>query len=297
MMYVTAEEIKMEMPDTIALTTTTYDPVLRRMAEQATDWVDRMCRRTFWPRQRTVLLSTLLLGADELWIPDCLSITSVSVSDDDGQTYADLVPTDYLRYGGRRMELNETPYRKLVMSVNGDYGLWYAGENAAKVIGLFGWHDDYASAWETLSQTVANDPKLSTTDTLLLVANADAKDVFGLPLIQVGQVLRLVATGGAQEMVEAAHIDYVGNKVLIKRARLGTAAIEAMKGSAIEVYRPTDVVRRVASIQAMRWFKRAQQGWADAGGGPQVGQLIYAQRLDPDIVSIMGDAGLRRVVV
>lgn len=47
--------------------------------------------------------------------------------------------------------------------------------------------------------------------------------------------------------------------------------------------------------QAVRWFKRAQQGFADTGAIIDLGQLTYTQRIDPDIVTMLYDAGYKRV--
>jgi hypothetical protein len=43
------------------------------------------------------------------------------------------------------------------------------------------------------------------------------------------------------------------------------------------------VIARIAKIQVQRWYKRAQQGWQDAGASIELGQLMYTQELDPDI--------------
>jgi len=46
-------------------------------------------------------------------------------------------------------------------------------------------------------------------------------------------------------------------------------------------------VRRAARIQVARWYKRAQQGWQDAGASMELGQLMYAQELDPDVKTVL----------
>lgn len=44
-----------------------------------------------------------------------------------------------------------------------------------------------------------------------------------------------------------------------------------------------NVVRQACLVQAARWFKRGQSGWADAVGSPDLGQLFYRKPLDPAI--------------
>lgn len=57
------------------------------------------------------------------------------------------------------------------------------------------------------------------------------------------------------------------------------------------------VVYQATLVQTVRWFKRAQQGFQDTGALIDLGQLTYTQRLDPDVVTLLYDAGLKRAVV
>lgn len=45
---------------------------------------------------------------------------------------------------------------------------------------------------------------------------------------------------------------------------------------------PTDV-KQATIIQTVRWFKRGQQAFRDVGAIMELGQLTYAQAIDPDI--------------
>ena len=60
---------------------------------------------------------------------------------------------------------------------------------------------------------------------------------------------------------------------------------------------PPEVVKQAVIIQAVRWFKRGQQAFQDVSGQVELGQLTYAKKIDPDIVAMLYDAGLRRVTV
>jgi len=59
---------------------------------------------------------------------------------------------------------------------------------------------------------------------------------------------------------------------------------------------PPALIERACRIQVARWFKRAMQGWADAGGQAEMGILRYVQRLDPDVEVILERAEPRRVI-
>ncbi len=58
-----------------------------------------------------------------------------------------------------------------------------------------------------------------------------------------------------------------------------------------------DMIVQATVTQAVRWFKRAQQAFADTGAIVELGQLRYTQRLDPDVVMVLSDAGYRRVTI
>lgn len=60
---------------------------------------------------------------------------------------------------------------------------------------------------------------------------------------------------------------------------------------------PPEIVEQAVIIQSVRWFKRGQQGFQDVGGQAELGEIRYAQRLDPDIATMLFEAGLRRVTV
>lgn len=56
---------------------------------------------------------------------------------------------------------------------------------------------------------------------------------------------------------------------------------------------PPYVVKQAVIIQSIRWLRRAQQLYADAGMSA-AGTLTYAQRLDPDVETLIKDSGLMR---
>lgn len=49
---------------------------------------------------------------------------------------------------------------------------------------------------------------------------------------------------------------------------------------------PDDVLQAVIA-QVARWFKRSQQGFADAGATPDISTLKFVKKLDPDVALIM----------
>lgn len=56
-------------------------------------------------------------------------------------------------------------------------------------------------------------------------------------------------------------------------------------------------IKEAAIIQAVRWFKRGQQAFADVGAVEALGQLKYVQRLDPDVAGILEGAKFGRMTI
>lgn len=46
-------------------------------------------------------------------------------------------------------------------------------------------------------------------------------------------------------------------------------------------------INRACKIQVQRWFKRAQQGWADSSTNTDLAQIQFRQSLDPDVKVIL----------
>lgn len=289
--YATATEIKAAFHDGGVEDSIAYDANLRRLSERASRMIDRLTGRTFWPEKATRYPHSA--GGVSLHLEDdLLEITTVSMSSDGGVSYTDLATSDYFAIGGDSLRYDATPYHRLDMNTNsdGEYGTWYTGQRAVKVAGLWGWHDDYAHAWEDSQDTTEN-ASLAAAGVSVTVNAADGPDLWGAtPRFQAGQLIKV----GSEQM----QITAVGATTLsVIRAMHGTTAAIHAQNTAIYIYRAPDLVRQATITQAARWFKRGMQGYQDASMSPDLGTLRYAQKLDPDIEAMLYDAGLRRVVV
>ena len=128
--YATFDELKDALGDALGTSTTSYDVPMRVLAERASRALDRLTGRQFWPETLTRYPDGS--GEAELWIPECLALTTVSMSSDDGANYTALLATDYVPYGGPLLEYNRTPYLRLDMYVNGTYSYWYTGQQIGR---------------------------------------------------------------------------------------------------------------------------------------------------------------------
>jgi len=58
-----------------------------------------------------------------------------------------------------------------------------------------------------------------------------------------------------------------------------------------------DDIKEATIMQAVRWYKRLQSGMSDAVGSPDLGQIMYRQKIDPDVALILSAGGHRRQTV
>jgi len=292
--YATVEAIKDALADSVGSSTTKYDNELRRCANQASRLIDRLTGRTFWPDYATRYPPSD--GGASLYVDgDLLEVDSVSMSSDDGLTYTELETTDYLSIGGPRLRYDATPIYRLDINQNtdSDYSYWYTGQQSIKLVGWWGWHDDYANCWENSQDTVENDP-LTAAGTSITVNDADGADLWGLtPRFQAGQLLKIESEFIMVTAVTAAST----NTLTVIRGQCGTTAAAHVVNKAIYIYRPPEIVKEAVIASAVRAFKRAQAAYQDAGGFVELGQLMYVKEIAPEVKAVLYDAGLRRVTV
>ena len=292
--YATYDEIKDALADSIGSSTTKYDAELRRCANQASRLIDRLTGRTFWPQYATRYPHSE--GSESLHVDgDLLEVYTVSMSDDYGISYTALATTDYYSIGGRQLRYDETPIYRLDINQNtdSDYSYWYTGQKSIKLIGWWGWHDDYAHAWESSLDTV-EDAALTAVATTVTVNDADGADLWGLtPRFQAGQLIRVESEYMLITVVTAS----TTNTLTVLRGQCGTTAATHAADTAIYIYQPPEIVKESVIAMAVRAFKRAQAAYQDVGGVVELGTLMYVKELAPEVKAVLFDAGLRRVTV
>ena len=288
--YATYEEVKDAMPDSFG-TTDQYEAAFRRVLTQSSRLIDRFTGRTFWPQYATRY--PVSVGSAELYVDGALlEVDSISMSSDDGSTFTDLETTDYYSVGGNDLLYDATPIYRFDMSLNGDYTYWYTGQRSVKAVGWWGWHDDYANAWQASQDTVEDDP-LTAAATTITVNDADGVDLWGVtPRFQMGQLLKIES-----EYVLVTAVNTTSNELTVIRAQAGTTAAAHAQNTTIYVYRPAEIIKEAVLSMAVRAFQRAQGAYQDAGGIEELGQLVYVREISPEVKAVLVDAGLRRVTV
>lgn len=282
-LYATLTQLK----TALAITAVTDDAFLTGCLRNASRLIDSATGRVYFPEYAIQYLDGS--GSDRLWLPKpLLDVVEVALSPDLGATYTTLATSDYRRSNGKRW--NVTPYQLLVLNPNGSYGAWYKGDETVRVTGTWGWRPDYAGAWEDTADTV-QDVALSSGATQITVTSASGTDSLGLaPRFAVGNLIKIES-----EICEVTATS--STKLTVTRGQNGTTAASHATGKAIYRWRPFEVVEQAALTQAARFYKRAQQAYADAGANMELGRLVFAKRLDPDVEVILLEAGLKRLTV
>jgi hypothetical protein len=101
------------------------------------------------------------------------------------------------------------------------------------VTGKWGWHDRWAEAWRSSSDTVQNNP-LSSGATTITVADADGTDAENeSPRFQVGHLLKI-----ENEYLRVLAVNTATNVLTVLRGVNGTTAASHSQNTAISVYQP-----------------------------------------------------------
>lgn len=272
-LYATPTEIKAAAPGIIQSGITTYDSALLQMANRISRLIDRFCGRVFFPTIETRYLS----GDDteELWIPDIITVTTVSYSDDSGANYTALVDGTDFHATVAGDHFGKRSYSRLEAHPSGDLLTWPSGYRSIKVVGVWAYADNRDEAWEDSLGT--SGATLGTTGTALTFASTVAgADQWGVtPRLQPGHLIKLDS-----EFLELTAAS--GTSGTVVRARNGSTAALHGTGAVAYVWRPPDPVKQAAIIQATRQLERGLQGFGDARATAEIGDLVFVKGLDPE---------------
>ena len=275
-LYATPTELKATVPDGIRSSVTKYDALMLSLLSEVSRWIDRECKRTFYPELRTRYFNGS--GRCEMWVPDLISITSISYSDDDGATYTALTTDDYIATVAG--DYNSTKsYTYLIISRNSTtLSYWPTGQRSIKIVGVWGYADDRDNVWQSTGDTVQNNP-LASGGTSLTVSDVDGLDIYGaLARFQGGQVLKIES----EYLETGLTINTSSNTINITRGTNGSTAAAHVQNTAISVWRAPEPVRDACIIQAVRQMERGFQGFGDGRATPETGGMFWFKSLDPE---------------
>ena len=87
----------------------------------------------------------------------------------------------------------------------------------------------------------------------------------------------------SSEPITRVIVDHNGDKMNWTRFK------KAVKITGIFGYSSTvpDLIKMAATAQVIRWYMKAKQAWQDGSANPEMGMMVYAKRLDPDIKEML----------
>ena len=273
-LYITPYEIKSDAPDMIQSGVTRYDDPLFRRCVDVSRAIDQRCKRFFYPLRATRYFSGSGYGV--LWVPDLVSVETISVSYDQGATYEDLAEDDFYLAVAEEFD-RLCSFNTIILNMAGSLAGFPEGQRSVRIVGVWGYADDREGCWEESGLTLA--AEMSAGAGVFEVADAGAADRFGLgTALQVGRLIRV----GAEYMVVTG-VDLEEDTVSVIGGRNGTAEAAHEAGAAITLWRPPFNVVGAARITVIRDLLRAQQGYADARGAMELGgEMRWTGRWDPE---------------
>ncbi len=237
--YATIADVK----NSLGISGTSDDTMVRKMLESASREIDRYCNRTFIVSSAAKVFD----GALSLDIPDLLSITTLKTDEDGDYDYDNLFAvTDYILYGvGLEDTLNTFPKIRIEIDPNGDYSSFAAGyKKGVQIIGLWGYGNGISLTPYIIDTTIAE----------ALDASETGIDVTSVTNLSAGQVILIES--------EQVYIYSISATTLtVERGVNGTTAATHDTGKSIYIYQyPSDVRQTCIELASYFYQNRTRQG-------------------------------------
>ena len=237
--YCTIADIK----GVLGVTSTTDDTVMRKQAEAASRAIDNYCNRRFYVTSETKTFD----GANTLWLPDLLSITTLKTDEGNDGTFENTyATTDYIKYGGGLEDsLNKLPYTRLEINPSGNYASFASGYKVGvQIVGVWGYGDGISATPYITDTTITED----------LTAGESAIDVTSVTNLSAGNTI-LIGT-------EQYYIYSIATLTLtVEPGVNGTTQATHSSGATIYIYQyPADIRQACIDLSVALYQNRAKQG-------------------------------------
>jgi len=317
-LYVTVDQLKESAPDALRSSNTDYDEIFYKLAGILSRWVDNTIQRAIFPIVETRFFSLDRSGRpfhrehhaaglhhghglsggfghdighglghhtddDLLWIDDLIEEGTISISEDDGQTFTALTSSDFIAMQGFDFNFPGS-FNLLKVDVNSTVlSTWPRGQKAIRVAdATWGFTEDRTFFFEDTLDTVQDNP-LSSSATTLTVSDIDGLDKWGItPRISRGQILRIES-----EFLEVTAVNATGNTATVVRGVNGTTAAAHAQNIQVDKFLPPDPIMQATLIQAIRQFKRGQTGFGEAEALPDLGRIVTLKTIDPEALALL----------
>jgi hypothetical protein len=286
--YATIDELK-EYIGLTALAETKDDALLLRFAIQASRVFDTfatngvMPKRRFYPTLATKDFDHPSDDTQQLRLyDDLLEINTLTT--ENGATTISSSDYNLQTADGR---YNQTPYRQIRLTGDGTttaFAFDGTGDAANQVTGFWGYHDDWANAWQDSTDTVQDAP-LSDSATTVTVNDVAGDDINGIPnRFKRQQLLKI-----EDEILWLVDTNQTDNILTVRRGMNGTVAASHVQGTAVYVFKPMDDVVEAMQVLATHLYRRK-----DSIGTPDErpvsnlqGQLILPGVLPDEVKQIL----------
>jgi len=243
----------------------------------ASRMIDGECKRKFYPALETYYYDHPadpgVLRVDG----DLLAVTTFTTQNGEVTVGSD---DYYLMCGG---SYNYTPYNRIVMIPDGDYpNLLYSGrlQKANALTATWGYHEDWANAWQDSNDTVQNAGGITAAGTSITVSDADGANLDGeTPRFKAQQLIKV-----GDEYMHVTDRNDTTNAITVRRGVNGTTAAAHDADTTIYIYRPMAVVYEAAR-QLAKWLYNIRDASIElmAGAVDQGGTI----RLPPNAPSFV----------
>lgn len=257
--YVSYEELK----EYLQITELDDDQDLRDFCEDASRALDAYCGRRFYPLVATRYYDDppddqLLLLDDDL-----LELSSLTTGN--GST---VISSDdcFLMCG---TSYNETPYDRIALDTSSGTVFTYSGtpQKANEVVGIWGYHDDWARAWEDANDTVQTD--LTASGTTLAVSSAGGTNIYGeTPRFRVQDLIRI---DNEYLYIAAKPQDTL---LTVVRGVNGSTATTHEQGTTIYIYRPMRAIAQAIKRWAAYLYRQRDTGIFETTVYPETGTVV-----------------------
>ena len=231
----------------LGISATTDDTVIRKIVEASSRFIDNDMRRTFVTSTATKYFD----GANVLWVPDLLSVTTLKTDEDGDGTFENTYqvatePIDYYLYGvGLEDTLNTFPKIRIETSSNGDYSGFATGcKKGVQIAGIWGYGDGISATPYVIDTTITSD----------LAKGATSIPVTAVTNLSAGQLIRIGT--------EQYYIYSISTLTLTVEPTVnGTTEATHTSGDYIYIYQyPSDIRQACLDLSVALYQNRSKQG-------------------------------------
>lgn len=268
--YVSYEDVKTYL----RITLTTDDTLLKGFCAQASRSFDAATRRCFYPHISTRYYDHPY-SPDRLELMDDLLEVSAFTTQNTAIT---LTASDYYLMCGYQHNL--MPYDRIVMRIDGNYPTLSYNETWQKancVVGIWGYHEDWANAWDAVD--VVGVGGINASSTSLLVIDADGTDLEGnTPRFKIHNLLKV-----EDEYMYVTARDAATNILTVRRAMNGTTAAVHLAAATVSVYRPMDDISNAVKRLAAWLYAQKDTPYTERIQAAQSGAIILPDAMPLDV--------------